>query len=327
VAGAESPKLYRVPLSSVLTVGVARPGRHARPDTVAARIGQPRVGGKLTGSARRRYMSGPHASDPASPIVTPGDAGVLFAASSVAGVINSIAGGGSLITFPVLVWLGRDPILANATNTVSLSPGSVAALHGFRAELVGLRPWIVRGTIPSLAGGVIGAMLLLRTPSPVFRSLVPYLIFFATALFALSEPLNAFAQRHHARAEGGGTPRMPRWTPILAYQLAVSVYGGYFGAGIGIMMLAGLGLAGFTAIHRTIALRNYYAILINGIAAIYFILFGPVSWPDAVVLTAGQVAGSLVGARVARGLSPATVRWVVVTIGVAMALSLLAHGT
>ena len=256
------------------------------------------------------------------------DAGVLFAASSVAGVVNSIAGGGSLITFPVLVWMGRDPILANATNTVSLSPGSVAALHGFRHELGGLRSWIVRGTLPSLAGGVIGAVLLLQTPSHVFAGFVPYLILFATALFALSGPLTAIARRRagdDGAAARDGVPDAPRWTAIMLYQLGVSIYGGYFGAGIGIMMLAGLALAGFTAIHRAIALRNYYAILINGIAAVYFIAFGTVVWADAAVLTLGQIVGGFAGARLARTLPAATVRWVVVTVGVVMALSLLAR--
>jgi hypothetical protein len=257
--------------------------------------------------------------------VTATDASIMLAASTVAGAINSIAGGGSLITFPLLVWLGRDPILANATNTVSLSPGSVAALHGFRGELDGLRDWIVRGTLPSLAGGVIGAVLLLQTPSRVFAWLVPYLILFATALFALSGPINSVARR---RAGAGahtldGTPSRPPWVGIMVYQLGVSIYGGYFGAGIGIMMLAGLALAGFTAIHRTIALRNYYAILINGVAALYFIVFGTVAWDDAIVLTVGQIAGGLVGARVARSLPATTVRWFVVTVGAAMAIGLL----
>jgi len=245
------------------------------------------------------------------------DSLVLLAAASVAGAVNSIAGGGSLITFPVLVWLGREPILANATNTVSLSPGSVAALLGFRRELVGLRRWLVWGTVPSLVGGTLGAWLLLRTPSAVFAALVPYLILFATALFACSGPLHALARRKPRSDDG-----MPPGPSFLFYHLLVSVYGGYFGAGIGIMMLAGLGLAGFAAIHRMIALRNYYAILINGIAAAYFILCGAVRWPDAAVLTLGQIVGSLIGARIARSLSPSTVRWVVVAIGVAMALSL-----
>jgi uncharacterized membrane protein YfcA len=258
--------------------------------------------------------------------MSPADAAILLAASTFAGAVNSIAGGGSLITFPILVWLGRDPIVANATNTVSLSPGSVAALHGFRRELGGLRDWIVRGTIPSLAGGLAGAVLLLRTPSHVFAWLVPYLVLFATALFALSGPVNAFARRHaHAEADHG-VPVRPWWPGFLAYQFALSVYGGYFGAGIGIMMHAGLALVGFTAVHRAIAVRNYYAILINGLAALYFVVFGAVAWADAAVLTAGQILGSLAGARLARGMSPASVRWIVVAIGILMTLSLFVGG-
>jgi uncharacterized membrane protein YfcA len=249
---------------------------------------------------------------------------VLSAASTVAGAVNSIAGGGSLITFPALIWLGRAPIIANATNTVSLSPGSIAALHGFRRELHGLRDWIVVGTLPSLVGGMVGAVLLMQTPARVFEWLVPYLILFATALFALSGPLNAFVTSRRApEPVVDGVPRSPRWTPVMFYQFLVSVYGGYFGAGIGIMMLAGLGLAGFTAIHRMIALRNYYAILINGVAAVYFIVVGAVYWPDALVLTVGQVVGGLLGARAARNLPAAIVRWIVVGIGVVIAVSLL----
>jgi uncharacterized protein len=248
---------------------------------------------------------------------------VLFLASMLGGAVNSVAGGGSLITFPVLVWLGREPILANATNTISLSPGSVAALHGFRRELDGLGRWMIAGTLPSLVGGVVGAVLLLRTPAPVFEWLVPYLILFATALFALSGPINRFARRH-AESDGGadGTPDASHQKRVMTYQFLVAVYGGYFGAGIGIMMLAGLALAGFSAIHRMIALRNYYAILINGIAALYFAFFGAVDWSDAAVLTVGQITGGLLGARIARGLSPQAVRWVVVAVGVAMGLSL-----
>jgi hypothetical protein len=255
--------------------------------------------------------------------LTTSDSLILLAASMVAGAVNSIAGGGSLITFPTLIWLGRAPIIANATNTVSLSPGSIAALHGFRWELTGLRQWIVWGTLPSLAGGVLGAVLLMRTPERVFAWLVPYLILFATALFAFSGPLNALVSRH--RAATPAPDGVLRWVAIMFYQFLVSVYGGYFGAGIGIMMLAGLGMSGFTAIHRMIALRNYYAILINGVAAVYFIAVGAVHWPDAAVLTVGQVIGSLVGARAARNLPAATVRWIVVSIGVAIALSLLVN--
>jgi hypothetical protein len=250
------------------------------------------------------------------------DPWILFVASAVAGAVNSVAGGGSLITFPVLVWLGREPILANATNTVSLAPGSLAALHGLRRELAGLQEWIWRGTWPSLAGGVLGAVLLLATPAVIFKDLVPFLILFATGLFALSGPINAAARRRAGHATGSGIPDHPAGAPFLFYQLAVSIYGGYFGAGIGIMMHAGLALAGFTAIHRALALRNYYAVLINGIAAVYFIAFGAVAWGDALVLTAGQIVGGFVGARTVRNLPATTVQWVVVVVGVVMAVSL-----
>lgn len=262
--------------------------------------------------------------DPGMPSSS-GDTLILFAAALVAGAVNAIAGGGSLLTFPVLVWLGREPILANATNTVSLSPGSFAALHGFRQELVGLRRWIVRGTLPSVAGGLLGALLLLHTPAPVFEWLVPYLILLATALFAVAGPVAARAGLR-TQGDGRGTPVAPRWLPVLGYQFLVSVYGGYFGAGIGIMMLAGLALSGFTAIHRMIALRNYYAILINAVAAVYFIGSGAVQWSDAAVLTAGQIVGGFAGARAARRLPAAAVHWIVVGVGMAMAAALLVRG-
>jgi uncharacterized protein len=244
----------------------------------------------------------------------------------VAGAVNAIAGGGSLITFPLLVWLGRPPILANATNTVSLSPGSVAALYGFRHELRGLGRWVVWGSIPSILGGFAGGWLLLRTPSHVFEWLVPWLIAFATALFALSGPLTRLIRRRRAITHSDGVPAHPRWGEVLAYQFLVSVYGGYFGAGIGIMMLAGLALVGFAAIHRMIALRNVYAIWINGVAAAYFILRGTVDWPDALILTAGQISGSWLSAIVARRLPPGAVRAVVVAVGVMMAASFFLRG-
>jgi uncharacterized membrane protein YfcA len=169
-----------------------------------------------------------------------------------------------------------------------------------------------------------GGWLLLRTPSHVFDGLVPWLIAFATALFGLSGPITRWVRRH-ARddaAHVAGVPIAPRWPEVLVYQFLVSVYGGYFGAGIGIMMLAGLGLVGFTAIHRMIALRNVYAIWINAVAAAYFILRGTVHWPDALVLTAGQITGSWLSARIARRLRPGVVRAIVVAIGVVMAASL-----
>ncbi len=241
----------------------------------------------------------------------------LFIAAFVAGVINSIAGGGTLVSFPTLVWLGRDPVLASATNTVSLWPGSLGAMAGFRSELRGVRRWMPFLGVPSLAGGIVGAVLLLRTPSEAFGRIVPFLILFATALFAAQAPITRALNR---------PPREPvaSWrSGAVVFQMGVAIYGGYFGAGIGILMLAALGLSGFSDIHEMLALRNFAALCINGIAAIYFIARGALSWPDALVMTAGQIAGGYGGARLARRLGRPLVRRAVVVIGAAMGLSLL----
>ncbi len=266
---------------------------------------------------------------------------ILFGAAFIAGAINSIAGGGSLVSFPTLLWLGRDPILANATNTVALWPGSLAAALGYRRELRAAREWMVLLGIPSVAGGVLGAFLLLRTSSRTFGALVPYLILFATGLVALQGPI-AHALRRAARDSGrsaataatrlGGqmprpapdAPRREWWPAAALFQLGVAVYGGYFGAGIGIMMLAALGLLGFASIHQALGLRNFCGTCINGVAALYFACFGTVAWPDALVMTAGQIAGGYGGTRVVRRLDPRVVRAAVVVIGVAIATALLA---
>jgi len=165
-------------------------------------------------------------------------------------------------------------------------------------------------------------------PTRLFHWLLVAAVLFAlaTGLFALSGPLTAIIRRRRADSHGADVPQHPRWAEVLAYQLVVSVYGGYFGAGIGIMMLAGLALVGFTAIHRMIALRNVYAIWINGVAAAYFILRGTVDWPDALVLTAGQISGSWLSAVVARRLPPGVVRAVVIAVGVTMAASFFLRG-
>lgn len=249
--------------------------------------------------------------------MTATEAFILFLAAFVAGAINSIAGGGTLVSFPALVWLGRDPVIANATNAVALWPGSLAAIAGFRDELHGVRRWMVFLGVPSVIGGICGAVLLLATPSAAFARIVPFLIFFATALFALQAPITRAL--HH-------TPREPvaSWrSGAVLFQLGVAIYGGYFGAGIGILMLAALGLAGFTDLHQMLALRNFGALCINGVAAVYFAARGAVNWPDAFVMTIGQVAGGYGGATLARRLGRAFIRRAVVVIGIAMGLSLL----
>lgn len=249
-----------------------------------------------------------------------GQVAALVASSAGAGVMNAMAGGGTILTYPTLLFLGESAITANATSTVALWPGAASSMYGYRREVAENKEWLKTLFLPSLLGGAIGAILLLKTPVRSFQRLAPFLILFATVLFMLQGVVARWAGSAEKKSGRRGTGH---WTAAWLYQLGVGIYGGYFGAGIGIMMLAGLALAGFAAIHRAIALRNYYAILINGIAAVYFICFGAVRWSDAAVLTVGQVLGSAVGARVAHGLPATTVRWVVVGIGAAMALGLM----
>ncbi|MET0626476.1 MAG: sulfite exporter TauE/SafE family protein [Pyrinomonadaceae bacterium] len=244
---------------------------------------------------------------------------VIAAAAFAAGLINSIAGGGTLVSFPALLWVGRDPVLANATSTVALWPASLAGVYGFRRELKGgARTFLLFGA-PSLLGGVLGAALLLRTPSETFERLVPFLILFATLLLAAQEPIS---RRLRGDDDKPHEPTRAWWAGAIVFQFSVGVYGGYFGAGIGILMLAALGLLGFTDIHRMNALKNLLAICINGVAAVYFIFSGAVIWSDVLVMTFAALAGGYSGARLAYRLGRRFVRVVVIAIGLVMSVSL-----
>ena len=239
---------------------------------------------------------------------------VILTAAFVAGAINSIAGGGTLLSFPALVWIGRDPILANATNSVALWPGSFAGMVGFRRELADVRRWLLLLTIPSLLGGALGAILLLRTSTKTFTHLVPFLILGATLLLAAQEIITRRLQRV---AQGR------HWIVFaFVFQFFVGIYGGYFGAGMGILMLAALGLIGLTDLHQMNGLKNLLAICINGIAAVYFAISGAVLWRDAVIMAVAAIAGGYAGARIARKLGRKFVRGAVVFIGLAMTVAL-----
>ncbi|PYP85135.1 MAG: sulfite exporter TauE/SafE family protein [Blastocatellia bacterium AA13] len=244
-------------------------------------------------------------------------AAIILLAGFVAGMINSVAGGGTLLTFPILVWLGRAPIPANATNAVAICPGSFASMIGFRREIRDSRRWLLLLGLPSAAGAVVGAILLLRTPPATFETLVPLLILGATILFAAQEPLIRLLRLD---------PESPRsnawWAGAIVFQFFVALYGGYFGAGMGILMLAALALLGLTDIHRMNGLKNFFAACINGVAAIYFIWRGSIIWPDAIVMIVGTIAGGYGGAGIARRLGRGFVRRAVVFIGLAMTLSL-----
>jgi uncharacterized membrane protein YfcA len=236
-----------------------------------------------------------------------------------AGAINAVAGGGTLVSFPALVWIGVPSVVANATNTVALWPGTMGSAWGYRRELQGAAGRITGLLAPSLAGGLAGAVLLRLTPTDVFDRIVPLLILFATVLFMLQERAQRwFARSASAPHEGSG------WTATaVGYQFLVGLYGGYFGAGIGILMLAALAILGHTDIHQMNGLKNLLAAAINGIAAVYFIWSGLVSWPYALVMAVGAVIGGVGGAGLARHLGREVVRRIVVVIGFGMALSLM----
>jgi uncharacterized protein len=250
----------------------------------------------------------------------------VFLASVLGGGINAIAGGGTLLTFPALVGLGVPALTANATSTVALWPGALGSMWGYRGELRGARGWVARLTLPSIAGGALGAWLLLRTPPDRFARIVPFLVLGATLLFLVQGPLmRRLRERGGADARAAvpaeGDPRAAPW--ILAAQFAIGVYGGYFGAGIGILMLAGLGLMGFTNIHRMNGLKNWGAMCMNGVAAALFALSGTVDWPVALAMAAGGLLGGYAGSRVAQRVGQQRVRRAIVVIGLASFLFLL----
>ncbi|MDQ1557179.1 MAG: uncharacterized protein QOD32_239 [Pyrinomonadaceae bacterium] len=244
---------------------------------------------------------------------------VLFASAFVAGMINSIAGGGTLLTFPTLIWLGLDAKEANATSTVALWPGLIGGLYGFRRELERSRPLLVRLGITSLVGGAVGAALLIWTPSQTFARLVPFLIFFATLLFMAQEPITRWLRLE--------TPPDERqrgwWTGAILFQFCAAVYGGYFGAGNGILMLAALGLLGISDIHRANGLKNFLALTLNSVAVVAFAASGLVSWPKALVMAAGAIMGGYYGAAIARKLGRTFVRRAVILIGLTIGCLML----
>ena len=250
--------------------------------------------------------------------IGPWEHGLVLLASVAGGFVNSIAGGGSLLTFPTLVWVGVAPVSAAATNTVGLWPGSFGGVVGFRRHLPARSVILLLG-LPSLVGGIVGAVLLLRTPDEVFEGLAPLLVFVATALLAFQEPIS----KRIARRGLVGERTASFGVAGIVFQLLIGVYGGFFGAGIGIMMLAGLAILGLTDIHQMNGLKNVLAILINGVAAVYFAAQGAVLWTDAGLMAVGSVAGGLSAAALAHRLGRRAVRRAVIAIGMAASLSLL----
>ena len=243
---------------------------------------------------------------------------VSFGAGLIAGAINAVAGGGTLLTFPTLIWLGLNSITANATSTVAVWPGQVSGVIGYRDELKTLERRFLYLAIPSLIGGLGGAYLLRLTPSSVFDKLVPYLILSATVLFMVQEPI-----QRRMKVSNPDAHKSAAWfAGAVVFQFTVGVYGGYFGAGIGILMLAALSILGMTDIHQMNGFKVMLGGAVNALAVIYFISQKMVYWPDVGSMALGAVAGGLLGAGMAYKVGRTAVRRVVILIGFGMAASL-----
>lgn len=250
--------------------------------------------------------------------IGPGHAAIAFGAAFAAGAINSVAGGGTLVTFPTLIWLGLPSINANATSTVAIWPGTVGTIWGYRRDMSTLSGRMFALVVPSVVGGILGALLLNRTPPAIFDALVPFLILFATLLFTIQEPVQRRLKMSHPEAH-----KSTRWLiGAMTFQLVVALYGGYFGAGIGILMLAALSILGLTDIHQMNGLKALLGASVNGVAALYFIWARMVFWPEFVVMVVGAIIGGYGGALIARRIGAAMVRRIVIIVGFSMAASM-----
>jgi uncharacterized protein len=243
--------------------------------------------------------------------MSPWQAVFVFVAGVWAGTINTVVGSGTLITFPVLLAVGLPPVTANVSNTLGLAPGSVSGAIGYRAELRGQRPRLIRLGLASLLGGIVGAVLLLELPAGAFKDIVPALIVLALVLVVVQPWLS---KRFAARASGARLAV----TPVLwVLVFGTGVYGGYFGAAQGVILVALMGVLLDESLQRINAAKNVLAALVNGVAAVVFICVSAqhVNWLAAGLIAVGSVLGGVIGAKVGRRLSPVALRAVIVVVG------------
>jgi uncharacterized protein len=239
---------------------------------------------------------------------------VILGAGLLAGAGNAIAGGGTTISFPILVWAGLPPQVANATNTLGLISGSVGGAWSYRARIRRQAGWALLW-IPALLGGAVGAALLLALPSDVFETVAPWLVI-GSAVLEASEPLI----KRHLPQLGPGERRLKS---SMAALFAISIYGGYFGAGMGILVLITLRLIGIADMHDANGLKNLLVVGIKGVAALGFIASGVVVWPVALLMMLGSSSGGWAAGHLVQRLDQSTLRWIVVAIGMAMGVSML----
>jgi len=237
-------------------------------------------------------------------------------AALAAGMVNALAGGGTLITFPMLTAVGLSAIAANVTNTVALCPGYLGATLAQSKDLQGQKQRLWLYLPAGVLGGIIGGVLLLNTGEKMFRELVPFLILLASGLLAVQDPVRAWIMRR--AGQGGSTTGSEKWA-ALPVGLA-AIYGGYFGAGLSVIVLAVLGLLLEDSLTRLNAAKQAIAFSINIAAAVFFVFSGRVVWPVALVMAVGALLGGALGGRLAGRIKPATLRWIVVAIGVVVSV-------
>jgi uncharacterized membrane protein YfcA len=243
------------------------------------------------------------------------DVAAILAAGLVAGSINAIVGSGSLITFPVLLAVGYTPVVANVTNTVGIVFGTVSGVVGYRRELSGQKSRVIALMLPSAAGGLLGALLLLVLPATVFHRVVPALVLFAVALVIAQPRLSVLLARHREN-------RYSAWA-LRAGVFLTAVYGGYFGAAQGVILVGLMGVLLGDTLQRINALKNVVALIVNGVAAVVFVLLAHIAWPAAVLIAVSSVVGGQLGAEVGRRLPPNVLRGVIVSAGLAAVVKLL----
>jgi len=239
---------------------------------------------------------------------------ILFGAGVIAGVLNAVAGGGSFISFPLMMFTGVPPVEANASNTVALWPGLATSVASYARHLKVPRRLLLPLVVTSVLGGLAGALLLVKTPQRTFFHIIPWLLLGATVLFVFGNRLRAMV----GTADDASAVENTSWQAIALaclLQLAVGAYGGYFGAGIGFVMLGMMTLLGMRDIHAMNALRIVLAAVINGVAVLTFIVSGAVFWEQCLVMMAGALCGGWFGAQYAQQADPKKVRWFIIALG------------
>jgi uncharacterized membrane protein YfcA len=248
------------------------------------------------------------------------EAVAILLAGVAAGTINTVVGSGTLITFPTLLAFGIPPVTANVSNTVGLVPGSISGAIGYRRELTGQRSRVLRLSVASLVGGLAGGVLLLVLPDDAFAAIVPVLILLGCVLVVLQPRISAWVARRHEAT--GGVPHHGAWW-VWPGVLLTGVYGGYFGAAQGVLLMAVLGTGVDENLQRLNAVKNVLAAIVNGVAGLLFIAVADVDWRVAALIAVGSVVGAQIGATVGRRLPAGVLRVFIVVVGVAALASFL----